>query len=128
MGMLREEEEAEGEVLGESDTCSLLFPSSLFLLILLIKSIFVSVCPASFLFHNFPLQMNPTKRMGKQGPVPKKREDIDILRSWMEVGGHLAHPDEEAKGLLVEVDAFFSCSLYLSFAYLLPVSLTISML
>ena len=60
-------------------------------------------------------------------PSTQEEEDIDVIRSWMEVGGHSACPDEEAKGLLLEVNAFLcflsflSCSLYLSFAYLLPI-------
>ena len=31
---------------------------------------------------------------------------MDVLNSWMEVGGHPAHPEEEAKGLLAEVNVF----------------------
>ena len=31
---------------------------------------------------------------------------MDVIRSWMEVGGHPACPDEEAKELLSEVNAF----------------------
>ena len=36
-------------------------------------------------------------------PITKEEEDVDVIRSWMEVGGHPAHPNEEAKGLLSEV-------------------------
>ena len=39
-------------------------------------------------------------------PSTQEEEDIDVIRSWMEVGGHPARPDEEAKGLLLEVNAF----------------------
>ena len=62
IGMLREkEEELEGEVLGESDTDSLLFPP--LFTTLLIEFIFVLICTA--FPHNFPLQMTP-KREVKQ--------------------------------------------------------------
>ena len=47
MEMLKEEEELEGEVLGKSDTGSLLFPP--LFTTLLIKLTFVLVCTASFL-------------------------------------------------------------------------------
>ena len=39
-----------------------------------------------------------------------EEEDMDVLHSWMEVGGHPAHPEEEAKGLLAEVNAFLCFS------------------
>ena len=39
---------------------------------------------------------------------------MDVIRSWMEVGGHPARPDEEAKGLLSEVNAFRFFSFYLA--------------
>ena len=58
--------------------------------------------------------------------MTKEEEDVDVLRSSMEVGGIPAHPEEEAKGLLAEVNAFLCfflspSSLYLLFAYLLPI-------
>ena len=39
-------------------------------------------------------------------PVNKEEEEIDVLHSLMEVGGLPAHPEEEAKGLLAEVNSF----------------------
>ena len=71
--------------------------------------------------------MNLNEEDGEVRPITKEEEDVDVISSWMEVGGHPAHPDEEAKGLLSEVNAFLCfffflpCSLYLSFAYLLPI-------
>ena len=64
--------------------------------------------------------------------MTKEEEDVDVIRSWMEVGGHPVCPEEEAKGLLTEVNAslhFFlsPSSLYPLFADLLPISLTILM-
>ena len=64
----------------------------------------------------------------KGRPHTQKEEDIDVIRSWMEVGGHPAHQEEEAKGLLAEVK-HISMSLSLfpsSLTLLLPISLTIS--
>ena len=68
VGHLKEEkeEELEGEVLGDSNTGSLLFPPPFFFLILLINSMFISGCTASFLLHNFPLQMNPKREIEKK--------------------------------------------------------------
>ena len=33
----------------------------------------------------------------------QEEEDIDVIRSWVKVGGHPAHQEEEAKELLAEV-------------------------
>ena len=35
--------------------------------------------------------------------MTKEEEDVDILHSWMEVGGQPALPEGEAQGLLAEV-------------------------
>ena len=32
-------------------------------------------------------------------PLTREEEDIEVMQSWMEVGGMPAHPEEEAKGL-----------------------------
>ena len=105
-------------MLGNSDTGSLLFPP--LFTTLLIKSIFVFVCTASFLY------LSPSDESeeedGKMRPSTKEEEDVDMIRSWMQVGGHPAHPEEEAKGLLLEVNAFlcfFSFHLSLSISHLL---------
>ena len=50
--------------------------------------------------------------------MTKEEEDVDVLHSWIEVGGLPAHPEEEAKGLLAEVNAI----LYL-FPFHLPLSI-----
>ena len=44
------------------------------------------------------------KRRRKARLATKEEEDIDVLRSWMEVGHLPACPEEEAKGLLTEVN------------------------
>ena len=66
--------------------------------------------------------------------MTKEEEDVDILCSWMEVGGQPALPEGEAQGLLAEVSKL-PCPLFpysLSFSFypfnLLPIlSLTILM-
>ena len=49
-------------------------------------------------------------------PGTKEEEDVDVLQSWMEVGGFPACPEEEAKGLLADVNSFpcFSHAAFLS--------------
>ena len=39
----------------------------------------------------------------KERPLTREEEDIDIIRSWVEVGGHPAQQEGEAKELLLEV-------------------------
>ena len=34
--------------------------------------------------------------------LTKEEEDIEVMQSWVEVGGFPAQPEEEAKGLLTE--------------------------
>ena len=46
-------------------------------------------------------------------PQTKEEEDIDILCSWVQVGGFPANPEEEAWGLLLEVSLLSSLSLLL---------------
>ena len=58
--------------------------------------------------------------------MTKEEGDVDMLHSWIEVGGHPACPEEEAKRLLAEVNKFlcpfpFHLPLYPLFAYLLPI-------
>ena len=39
-------------------------------------------------------------------PPTKEEEDIEVMQSYMEVGGLPAHPEEEAKGLFAKVSSF----------------------
>ena len=73
VGQLKEEkeEELEGEVLGDSDTGSLLY-SSLLPINLLIQFILVFVYIV-FSFFSVPLQMIQKKRWEKEGPILKKK-------------------------------------------------------
>ena len=38
-------------------------------------------------------------------PLTREEEDIEMMWSWMEVGGLPAHPEEEAKGLIAEASS-----------------------
>ena len=67
--------------------------------------------------------------------MTKEEEDVDILHSWIEVGGQPALPEGEAQGLLAEVSKFpclfsiSSSSFYPLFSFLFAThsSLTILM-
>ena len=74
VGQLKEEkeEEPEGEVLGDSDTGSLLY-SSLLPINLLIQFILVFVYIA-FSFFFIPLQLIQKKRREKEGPILWKKK------------------------------------------------------
>ena len=50
--------------------------------------------------------------MGKGRPHTQEEEDIDVIRSWVEVGGHPACQEEEAKELLAEVCLSLSLSFF----------------
>ena len=47
--------------------------------------------------------MSQNKRGRKEGQLTQEEEDIDVIRSWVEVGGHPARQEGEAKELLSEV-------------------------
>ena len=40
---------------------------------------------------------------GAAQPLSKEEEEVEVMRSWVEVGGFPAQPEEEAKGILSEV-------------------------
>ena len=127
VGQLREkEEEPEGEVLGDSDTGSLsysfLLPNNL-----LIQFTLVVGCIALIIFFLYSLSDDSEREEEKGRPYTQEEEDVDIIRSWVKVGGHPAHQEEEAKELLTEVKHIpMSLSPFLFlFTCLLPISLTI---
>ena len=99
------EEEPEGEELGESDTGSIL---------LLINLLFRFHCfvliYTSLFSHNLSLSDDCEERR----LMTKEEEDVNILCSWMEVGGQPALPEGEAQGLLAEVSKF-PCPPFFSF-------------
>ena len=60
--------------------------------------------------------------------MTKEEEDVDILHSWIEVGGQPALPEGEAQGLLAEVSKFpcllpfhLPLSIPCFLSYLLPI-------
>ena len=91
VGHLKEEkeEELEGKVLGESDTGSLLLPSLCFHFNLTSSSLYLFILP--FFFHNFsPSDDSKEENEEARRPMTKEEEDVDILQSWLEVGGQPA--------------------------------------
>ena len=119
VGHLKEEkeEEPEGEVLGESNTGSLVLPPLGFHFNLTSSFLYLFTLPPFFLI-TFPFQMTPKEENGEDRRLmTKEEEDVDILCSWMEVGGQPALPEGEAQGLLAEVSKF-PCPLSLLFIFL----------
>ena len=116
-------------MLGDKDTGSLLYSSPLSVnLLIQFTLLFVYIaCPPFF----FPSPSDDSEEEEERGrPSMQEEEDIDVIRSWVEVGGHPAHHKEDAKELLTEVkhipmsSSFFF--FFFSLTYLLPISLTIS--
>ena len=76
-----------------------------------------------FIFTVSPLFLDDSDEEERR-LLTKEEEDIDILHSWMEVGGQPALPEGKAQGLLAEVSKS-SCS---PFCFdLLSISLMICM-
>ena len=100
MGQLKEEkeEEPEGEELGDKDTGSLLHFYPLPINLTDSKSYWYSFTLPSF--SSFSSSDNSEEEEVKGRPLTQEEEDIDIIRSWVEVGGHPACQEEDAKELL----------------------------
>ena len=47
--------------------------------------------------------LDESEEEGAIQPLSKEEEEVEVIRSWVEVGGFPAQPEEEAKGLLLEV-------------------------
>ena len=65
--------------------CTFLYPQCLVLLSLLFSLFF-------FFFLDESVEA-----------MPKKEEEVEVLRSWVEAGGFPARPEEEAKSVMMEV-------------------------
>ena len=124
VGQLKEkEEEPEGEVLGDSDTGSskkyiffFFFFSLLhfFFFFIFFDPIFIGIVCLGLLITLLPpaLFLDESEQEGEKGqPLTREEEDLDIIRSWVEVGGHPARQEGEAKELLAEVIIFPCLSL-----------------
>ena len=85
IGHLKEEkeEELEGEELGEIDTGNVLL-SFFYYYYDCTDQISLVLC---FIFTVSPLFLDDSNE-GERRPLTKEEEDIDILHSWMEVGGN----------------------------------------
>ena len=99
-------------MLGEDSTGNLIC-SLLFSITLLSKFTLASVCTVFFLQVS---SLDESEEEERTRLATKEEEDVDVLQSWIEVGGLPAHPEEEAKGLLAEVNSFpcFSHAAFLS--------------
>ena len=72
--------------------------------------------PSNYIVPPFSLsQTSQNKRGRKEGQLTQEEEDIDVIRSWVEVGGHPARQEGEAKELLSEVSHI---PIFLSFLFL----------
>ena len=93
VGHLKEEkeEEPEGEELGESDTGNVLL--SFFFIVIVLITLHYS-CTFVLLSPLFLDDSNEEERR----PLTKEEEDIDILHSWMEVGGNQLSLKRRHKG------------------------------
>ena len=120
VGQLKEkEEEPEGEVLGDSNTGSskkifffFFFHFSIFFIFF--DPIFIGIVCLGLLITLLPpaLFLDESEQEGeKERPLTREEEDLDIIRSWVEVGGHPARQEGEAKELLAEVNIFPCLSL-----------------
>ena len=71
----------------------------------------------AFQLHCSPFLSLPdeSEQEGEKGrPLTQEEEDIDVIRSWVEVGGHPARQEGEAKELLSEVSHI---PIFLSFPF-----------
>ena len=102
------------------------------------------ICPLPFFFYYFTEQihisislyylflqlssLDGSEEEERARPATKEEGDIDVLWSWMEVGGLPACPEEEAEGLLAEVNSspvFSMLPSSLHFLFVTDSSLTI---
>ena len=115
MGQLKEkEEEPEGEELGDSDTGSSKKKYNNLIFFFFFDPIFIGIICLGLLIKLLPpaLSLDELEQEGEKGrPLPREEEDLDIIRSWVEVGGHPARQEGEAKELLAEVNIFPCLSL-----------------
>ena len=94
VGHLKEEkeEEPEGEKLGESDTGTVLL-TFFFVIVIVLITLHYS---CTFVLLS-PLFLDDSDEE-ERGPLTKEEEDIDILCSWMEVGGNQLSLKRRHKG------------------------------
>ena len=96
---VKEEEEPEGEVLGEDST------GSIYLYLtkgqLIGNFPFFSYTSACFYCSTISL-LDESEEEGVVQPLTKEEEEVEVMQSWVEAGGFPAQPEEEAKELLAE--------------------------
>ena len=57
--------------------------------------------------------LDESEEGGAAQPLSKE-EEVEVMRSWVEVGGFPAQPEEEAQGLLSEASSFLCPPSFLS--------------
>ena len=56
-----------------------------------------------FYFSTILSFLGESEEEGAVQPFSKEEEEVEVMRSWVEVGGFPAQQEQEAKGLLSEV-------------------------
>ena len=120
-----EEEELEGEaVAGHSGeaTAHSSGNTPLVLLISLVTNlymyIFFNILPLILTSFFFLADESTDEEVSR--PKTKEEDDIDMLHSWIQVGGLPAQLEEEALGLLLEVGSLFFLSACCPYGFLFP--------
>ena len=112
-----EEEDPEGEAVvgpsGEATTCSSGNTSPVPLILIIIHLyahtlLFQHIITSPFTIELFFFLTIESTDEGVSRPQMKEEEDIDMLRSWVQVGRFPAHLEEESCRLLIEVSLLFS--------------------
>ena len=104
-----EEEEPKGEVLSEGSSGSTSFLKD-GLTTLCLPPYGGTICSFSFLLHVLlylqsfiPSLLDESTEGDMPGLLTKQEEEVETMRSWIEVGGFPAWPEGEAKAVLMEV-------------------------
>ena len=66
------------------------------------QSLFLLYTCAQFCFSTILSFLDESGEERAVQPLSKEEEEVEVMRSWVEVGGFAAQPEEEAKGLLSE--------------------------
>ena len=107
-----EEEEPEGEALSDRSSGSIVSfenESITYFSLLVRQQYFFSFFHVPIHLQSFILFLLD-ESTEEEMVLPHSKEEVNVLRSWVEVGGFPAHPEVEAKELLTKVSSYL-CSL-----------------
>ena len=96
LGKVKEEEEPEGEVLGEESTGSISSTSQR----PINKQFPLLPYTSAHVYHSTISFLDESEEEGVVQPLITEEEEVEVMQSWIEAGGFPAQPEEEAKGLL----------------------------